>query len=95
MGSDVTSFAYPYAFPQKDRAFTSRFREELQKSGYENCVTTAIGRVESGDDLFALKRLPANSCDDFALLRAKLSGAYDWLAWAQNGVKMIKTAFHR
>src|SRR4051812_20321319 len=91
LGVAIPSFAYPYAFPQKDRAFTSRFRDELQGAGYQNCVTTAIGRVVANDDRFTLKRLPANSCDDADLLRAKLEGAYDWLAIAQNAVKSMKT----
>jgi peptidoglycan/xylan/chitin deacetylase (PgdA/CDA1 family) len=86
----VPSFAYPYAFPQQDRAFTARFREELRKAGYQNCVTTAIGRVDPEDDLYTLKRLPANSCDDSVLLQAKLAGAYDWLALAQMLMKRVK-----
>lgn len=95
LGIPSTSFAYPYAFPQRDREFAKRFRNELSQAGYVNCVTTAIGRVTAADDIFALKRLPANSCDDAALLHAKLEGAYDWLAWAQNAVKTVKTALRR
>jgi peptidoglycan/xylan/chitin deacetylase (PgdA/CDA1 family) len=94
IGARIPSFAYPYAFPQSDRNFAARFRQELQEAGYENCVTTIIGRVECDDDRFTLKRLPANSCDDADLLRAKLQGAYDWLAIAQNAVKSVKTAVH-
>jgi peptidoglycan/xylan/chitin deacetylase (PgdA/CDA1 family) len=95
LGVAAPSFAYPYAFPQQDREFTKRFRDELQKAGYENCVTTAIGRVTATDDRYTLKRLPANSCDDSNLLEAKLEGAYDWLAWAQSAVKTVKTALRR
>lgn len=95
IGASAPSFAYPYAFPQRDRDFTARFRDELQKAGYENCVTTIIGRVARDDDRFVLKRLPANSCDDADLLGAKLEGAYDWLAIAQNAVKSVKTAVRR
>jgi peptidoglycan/xylan/chitin deacetylase (PgdA/CDA1 family) len=92
LGVAVPSFAYPYAFPQRDRSFSSRFRTELENAHYENCVTTVIGRVAAEDDLYTLKRLPANCCDDLALLEAKLRGAYDWLAWAQTAVKTVKTA---
>jgi peptidoglycan/xylan/chitin deacetylase (PgdA/CDA1 family) len=90
LSASVPSFAYPYAFPQQDRAFTARFREELQKSGYENCATTAIGRVTVGDDPYTLTRLPANCCDDFALLRAKLEGAYNWVGIPQLFLKKVK-----
>lgn len=90
LGQAVPSFAYPYAFPQQDRLFTTRFRDELQNAGYENCVTTKIGRVRVSDDSYALSRLPVNSCDDAQLLGAKLRGAYDWLAVAQSAVKSVK-----
>jgi len=79
----VTSFAYPYAFPQEDRIFTQRLGRLLQEHGYRSCVTTAIGRAEASTDEFFLKRLPINSCDDRALFEAKLKGCYDWLGMAQ------------
>jgi peptidoglycan/xylan/chitin deacetylase (PgdA/CDA1 family) len=93
LGQSIPSFAYPYAFLQRDRPFASRFREELEKAGYENCVTTKIGRVGISDDRFALCRLPVNSCDDAPLFGAKLRGAYDWLAVAQTAVKSVRAFF--
>jgi peptidoglycan/xylan/chitin deacetylase (PgdA/CDA1 family) len=90
MGRGISSFAYPYAFPQARRDFGPRFREVLQEAGYGNCVTTVVGRVFAGDDPFFLKRLPANSCDDADLLGAKLEGAYDWVAWPQSAFKSVK-----
>jgi peptidoglycan/xylan/chitin deacetylase (PgdA/CDA1 family) len=95
LGATTGSFAYPYAFPQQDKVFASRFRDELKRAGYSNCVTTMIGRVAESDDLYSLKRLPVNSCDDSALLLAKVDGAYDWLAVAQKVVKSAKTLIHR
>ena len=92
LGAEIPAFAYPYAFPQQDKSFTSRFRSELEASGYKSCVTTSIGRVAADDDPYTLKRLPANSCDDADLLMAKLEGGYDWLAWAQKIIKSAKTA---
>jgi biofilm PGA synthesis N-glycosyltransferase PgaC len=77
------TFAYPYAFPQADRAFARRFERLLVEAGYICCVSTAIGVARAGDDLFQLKRLPVNSGDDNALLQAKLEGAYNWLAVPQ------------
>jgi hypothetical protein len=66
------------------------FAELLSGLGYHSCVTTVIGRVQPGDDVFCLKRLPVNSCDDEALFFAKLHGAYDWLGSAQRTVRQFK-----
>jgi len=92
---EVISFAYPYAFPQEDRGFAQRFRSMLLTAGYRNCVTTVIGCAQAGDDPFCLRRLPANSCDDKALLAAKLEGAYDWLALVQRGFRLLKRTQRR
>lgn len=92
LGVPVSSFAYPYAFPQADQDFAQGFRQLLNRVGYQSCVTTAVGRVRVGDDPFRLLRLPANSADDDALLVAKLAGYYDWLAVPQGLVKKIKHA---
>jgi peptidoglycan/xylan/chitin deacetylase (PgdA/CDA1 family) len=86
----MTSFAYPFAFPQEDRRFVERFVGLLRKAGYKHCATTVIGRVRAGDDLFCLKRLPANSCDDEALFAAKLDGAYDWFSGVQRAFRQVK-----
>ena len=79
----VTSFAYPYAFPQEDGEFTKRLVDLLQKLGYRSCATTMVGRVRAGRKVFCVKRLPVNTCDDQPLLVAKLGGAYDWLGFVQ------------
>ena len=83
LGRSVVDFAYPFAYPDVDTQFVSRFTEALQKSGYENCATTIIGKAMSGDSPLALKRLPVNDCDDISLFAAKLEGAYNWLAIPQ------------
>lgn len=75
----VESFSYPYAFPETDRNFKQRLREALQAAKYENGVSTTIGTASRSSDRFFMERLPANSCDDFRLFKAKLDGAYDWL----------------
>jgi peptidoglycan/xylan/chitin deacetylase (PgdA/CDA1 family) len=87
---EIASFAYPYAFPQEDGHFTKMFTELLCAQGYRTGVTTVIGRAQAGDDLFCLRRLPANSCDDRALFVAKLNGAYDWLGPAQHAFRHFK-----
>jgi peptidoglycan/xylan/chitin deacetylase (PgdA/CDA1 family) len=95
LGEPVTTFAYPYAFPQSDRRFCEAFRQLLATAGYDCCVTTEIGRVRSGDDVYGLKRLPVNSLDDDALLLAKLDGSYDWLARPQKLIKQLKRQLTR
>lgn len=90
LGGEITSFAYPYAFPQEDQNFTKRFSGLLRGQGYQSCATTVVGRVQAGDDLYRMKRLPANSCDDAALFAAKLAGDYDWLSVFQRGYRTFK-----
>lgn len=80
---EITTFAYPYAFPEADERFVARLTELLKETGYECCVTTRIGKAMAGDDHYTLKRLPVNDCDDLSLFKAKLEGAYDWLALPQ------------
>jgi peptidoglycan/xylan/chitin deacetylase (PgdA/CDA1 family) len=90
IGEAVRSFAFPYAFPQRNRFFTHDFRDILVQAGYGCCVTTELGRVRMGDDPYRLKRLPVNSLDDEALLRGKLEGGYDWLGLPQYLFKVVK-----
>jgi peptidoglycan/xylan/chitin deacetylase (PgdA/CDA1 family) len=92
LGSEISHFAYPYAFPQANGEFSAHFRDCLEQHGYRTCVTTELGRVTAQDDAFRWKRLPANSCDDLDLLQAKLAGAYDWMRWPQTAIKSLKTA---
>jgi peptidoglycan/xylan/chitin deacetylase (PgdA/CDA1 family) len=83
LNEPITTFAYPYAFPETDTEFVRTFSALLIRIGYDCCVTTRIGLARSGDDLHTLKRLPVNDCDDILLFRAKLEGSYDWLALPQ------------
>ncbi len=93
LGRPIRSFAYPFAFPSADRAFVKMFAGLLKETGYDCNVTTKIGLAGRRDDPFTLKRLPMNSADDEALFRAKLDGAYNWLAWPQTMIKQIKWHF--
>jgi peptidoglycan/xylan/chitin deacetylase (PgdA/CDA1 family) len=75
----VHSFAYPYAFPEHDKEFSRNFAGLLEQTGYDNGVSTVIGRARLCHSRFVLPRLPVNSHDDLALFAAKLNGYYDWL----------------
>lgn len=83
LGSKVSAFGYPYAFPQADPAFIRDFRALLTDTGYSSCATTIVGRARTDGDPLLVPRLPANSADDPVLLEAKLDGAYDWMALPQ------------
>jgi peptidoglycan/xylan/chitin deacetylase (PgdA/CDA1 family) len=95
IGSSVTSFSYPFAFPQADRAFAKDLRDILQRHGYENGVSTVIGTARAHHDRFFLPRLPVNSYDDLPLFRAKLAGAYDWLHMFQYVHKLAQDTLRR
>jgi peptidoglycan/xylan/chitin deacetylase (PgdA/CDA1 family) len=90
LGEAIQSFAYPYAFPEDDKKFTSHLQELLQTHGYENGVSTIIGTARSDDNWFFMPRLPVNSYDDLRFLAAKLEGGYDWLHKPQYLFKMTK-----
>jgi peptidoglycan/xylan/chitin deacetylase (PgdA/CDA1 family) len=91
LGSAVDSFAYPYAFPQTDTDFRKMLHDSLCLAGYKNGVCTIVGRANRESEPLFLERLPVNSCDDKALFRAKLAGAYDWIAKPQRLAKMAKS----
>jgi peptidoglycan/xylan/chitin deacetylase (PgdA/CDA1 family) len=92
LGASVESFSYPFAFPEQSRDFTQELRADLEKCGYQNGVSTVIGRARASSDQLFLKRLPVNSHDDIRLFKAKLDGAYDWLHGAQYLAKLLRRA---
>ena len=90
LGKPVESFSYPFAFPEEDKEFTKHLGGALQKYGYKYGVSTRIGMTSKKDDVYFLKRLPVNSCDDISFFKAKLEGGYDWLYKAQRLFKKVK-----
>ncbi len=90
LGCRISSFAYPYAFPEMDRPFRQNLRGMLQEAGYENGVCTIIGTAGAAGDRYFMKRLPVNSCDDLRLFGAKLDGGYDWLHAVQYASKLVR-----
>jgi peptidoglycan/xylan/chitin deacetylase (PgdA/CDA1 family) len=93
LGVGVTSFSYPYAFPETDRPFVKRLKTILEMHGYENGVSTILGTARRDSNPFFLPRIPINTWDDLQLFRAKLEGAYDWLHCPQQIVKVVKGRF--
>jgi peptidoglycan/xylan/chitin deacetylase (PgdA/CDA1 family) len=88
LGERVEAFAYPYAFPETDRAFVEILREALQESEYRSGVTTIVGRARLSENPLFMRRLPVNSDDDPRLFEAKLAGGYDWLRTVQYAAKL-------
>lgn len=91
LGDRVTSFAYPYAFPEQDQKFVGMLRRSLENNGYQNGVCTMIGTARGNHDPFFLPRIPMNSYDDLQLFKAKLSGGYDWLHCCQMASKRFSS----
>jgi peptidoglycan/xylan/chitin deacetylase (PgdA/CDA1 family) len=89
LGVPVNSFAYPFAFPEENRNFTRFLLDELENQGFQNGVTTMLGRAHRRHSKFFLPRLPVNTWDDQSFLLAKLQGGYDWLHWPQRLKKVI------
>jgi peptidoglycan/xylan/chitin deacetylase (PgdA/CDA1 family) len=90
LGFAVDCFAYPYAFPQTDVEFKKVLSNSLREAGYQYGVCTVVGRANRLSESLFLERLPVNSYDDAALFRAKLEGAYDWIASFQRISKTVK-----
>lgn len=95
LGTEIASFAYPYAFPSANHSFATRFRQLLVEIGYKTAVTTSLGCATPHSDPLQLPRLPANSADDRYLMTAKLRGHYDWLAGAQTINKRMRRLLGR
>jgi len=83
LGVPVTSFAYPFAFPEQDKVFTHFLEGVLENCGFENGVCTILGRASRATNRFFLPRIQVNTWDDESFFRAKIEGGYDWLHWAQ------------
>lgn len=90
LGRQIRSFSYPFAFPEHEQKFRQCLRSVLGEYGYENGVSTIIGRAGRGADKFFLPRLPINTYDDPLLFQAKLEGNYDWLHIPQRLYKQLR-----
>lgn len=83
IGMGISSFSYPFAFPEENTDFTRFLKDLLENLGFEDGVSTILGRASLASDKLFLPRLPVNNWDDTRLLRAKLEGGYDWMHWPQ------------
>jgi peptidoglycan/xylan/chitin deacetylase (PgdA/CDA1 family) len=91
IGKDVRSFAYPYGVKPGARA------RQLVESTYEAACTTAIGRVDTTVDRFALPRVDAHYLRRPTLLRLVVNGRLDWyLAVRRRGAalrRLVRTDY--
>jgi peptidoglycan/xylan/chitin deacetylase (PgdA/CDA1 family) len=90
LGSAITTFAYPYAFPDRNLEFAHRLRDVLKMSGYHDGVAKIIGTKHTVEERFFLRRIPINTADQISLFAAKLEGDYDWLHGAQSIAQTVK-----
>ncbi len=89
LGVPVESFSHTFGFPEEDKDYARYLADVLCNVGYEQGVSTILGRANRKSNRFFLPRLPINSFDDQWLFRAKLQGGYDWLHWPQLLKKMV------
>jgi peptidoglycan/xylan/chitin deacetylase (PgdA/CDA1 family) len=94
LGTEIDSFAYPYAFPEEDTDFKRILRELLEGASYRYGVCTTVGCAGKKADSYFMPRLPINCCDDRDLFEAKLAGAYDWIGTLQLIYKVLKRISH-
>ena len=92
LGIPVESFSYPFAFLE-DKNYKEYLKKILQKLGYKYGVSTRIGQTSEQDEIYFMKRIPVNSCDDILFFQAKIRGGYDWLNAPQNFFKILKHRF--
>lgn len=91
LGKPISSFSYPYAFPEQDGPFVKKLRQDMKIAGYDHGVTTVLGSANRRSDRYFLPRLPANEYDDDQLFQAKLDGSYDWLRTPQLIYKVARS----
>jgi peptidoglycan/xylan/chitin deacetylase (PgdA/CDA1 family) len=90
IGTSISSFAYPYGFPDHEHGFVHRLRDALKAAGYRDGVSKVIGTKQSLEERYFLRRVPVNTADQISLFAAKLQGDYDWLHGAQSIMQSLK-----
>ncbi|MDO9198374.1 polysaccharide deacetylase family protein [Rhodoferax sp.] len=71
LGCEVRHFCYPYG------RFDSTHRHMAQQAGYISATTTQRGRVQSGDDPYALRRIFVARAAHLGLFAVKIMTGYD------------------
>ena len=94
LNTEITSFAYPYKFPEENKRFVMQLCKMLEMNGYKFGVTTRIGLFKYGNCTLQMKRLPVNEFDDILLYRAKLNGNYNWMYALQYILKMFRSVIN-
>ena len=90
LSETVSTFAYPFAFPEAQKDFVAQLEDVLIECGYAVGATTAIGRARRTHNPLFLRRLPMNGFDDRTLFQAKLAGGYDWVGKIQYISKKLR-----
>jgi len=81
---------FAYQFVKKEYGDVSdKTSQRLVMKGYVLACTSEIGRNSLQDDILMLKRIGITRLDSVSLTRAKLTGAYDWIGFAQRTFQHI------
>lgn len=80
-------FAYPHGI-RHHGDYSDETRAALIAAGYRVAFNSEIGRNSPHTDPYAQRRIEPKGTDPRLLFLCKLTGAYDWVGWAQS-------AFHR
>ena len=80
LGQAVLSFAYPYG------SYNQQVRNLVEETGFAAACTIESGTVQSGDDLFLLKRVYVRDSMSMAEFKASLTLAIDWYVLLHNMV---------
>lgn len=71
LGCEVRHFCYPYGW------YTPTHRQMVVNAGYVSATTTTRGRVNVGDDMFALKRIKVARATTLPMFAAKILSTYE------------------
>lgn len=87
-GREVTFFAFPGGIKRYGDISDTAI-DLLIESGYKLACTSAVGRNTIQENHYNIKRIGIGRRDTAPLFRAKLSGAYDWVRFAQGAFQRV------
>ncbi len=85
LGVEVTDFAYPYG------KYDSSVKQ-LTRRHFKSACSTRLGKVQSGDDPFSLKRVDAYYLSDKRIFNLILSLKFDWYLSFRQAMRDFRSA---
>lgn len=85
LGIEVADFAYPYGkYNLPVKQITQRY--------FKTACSTNLGKAETGDDVFSLKRIDAYYLSNERIFRWILSNNFDWYLSFRQALRNVKAA---